>query len=91
MHPEQPVLGGDKGLRHDRRNLVVRHVDPPLVAEVGDQLVVRRIDPAFERRFVGLQRLNARQPGAEHDEADGAGGEHRDDEQEPYAIGAADQ
>ena len=52
---EVAVLGGQEGLHHRRRNLVVGDVDSPLVRKLPDQGAVARIDSRRRRRTVVRQ------------------------------------
>ena len=49
---EVPVLSGEEGLDHRQRDLLIRHIDAPLVRKLADQGAVAGIDPRRRRRPV---------------------------------------
>ena len=57
MAEERLVLGRDKGVDHERRDLVVGQVDSALASEGLDRLAVVAADVGRQRRLIGEQLL----------------------------------
>ncbi len=61
---EEPVvLGGDEGLLDDVRDVVGRHRDPTLLADLRDQLAAARVDAQRHLQLRAAHRLDRRQRG----------------------------
>ena len=80
---EARVLDRDDRVAERRRDLLERHEDALLRLELGEELVVVRVDPAPDTRRVLLQGLRRREVGRPvHVRGDGDAGDREDAEEE---------
>jgi hypothetical protein len=80
---ETRVLHRDDRVTQGRRDLLERHEDPLLRLELGEELVVVRVDATADTGCVLLQGLRRRQIGRPvHVRRDGDAGDHEDSEEE---------
>ena len=80
MLKEAIVLGGEEGLPDQQWNLVVGDRDPPLLADLGDQLAAAGVNAQGNLQFRVAHRLDAGQRGLEVDI--GSGNAHGRDQRD---------